>query len=313
MGHLVSDDLDRRLRATAPAVDAQAYDAALLERVRALPVQPRSRRRRAAPLVALAAAAVAAIVLLAGGPGGGPATASAIEQALRWFDPPHGTVLHIRMTEVARDGTRLEREVWQSADDPARERDLVRRGDTVYETAGKGEAIYDPATDTIYESAGGQGQAVPGLKPVEGMSAADKAKSAKLAKDGKVPGPDAKGQGVPAEEPVGGPIVSKVRSLLAGGRAVVRGRVTHDGQAAWAIGLKPGLARPGWTLWIAAADGRPLGLHDPGGLDATWSVYEVQPGGDARLTLTAAHPGARLVHDLDQYSAALQRLQAAGG
>ena len=58
MGHLVTEDLDRRLRATAPEIEAQAYDAALLERVRALPVEARSRRRRVAPLVALATAAV---------------------------------------------------------------------------------------------------------------------------------------------------------------------------------------------------------------------------------------------------------------
>ena len=207
----------------------------------------------------------------------------------------------------------MEREFWQSAGDAARTRQVVRRGGTVYELVG--DSIYDSGADTIYEPESGKGLTPPaGAKSDAGMSEADKAKAAKLAQAGRLlkvvpagaPNRDS------AEEPPGGPIVNKVRSLLAGGRAEVRGRERHDGQAAWAIGLQPGLARPGWTLWVSAADGRPLALHDPGGLDATWSVYEVQPGDDAaaRLTLTGAHPGAHVVRDNAQYAAAQQRLQA---
>jgi hypothetical protein len=56
---------------------------------------------------------------------------------------------------------------------------------------------------------------------------------------------------------------------------------------------------------VSAADGKPLELRDPG-RDANeqpqlirWSAYEVLPGADADrvLTLTGAHPSARVVHE----------------
>ena len=86
---------------------------------------------------------------------------------------------------------------------------------------------------------------------------------------------------------------------------VVTGRELHDGVEAWAISLKPDVGRPVWTLWVSAADGKPLELRDPG-RDASeqpqvirWSTYEVLPGAQADrvLTLTGAHPSARVVHD----------------
>jgi hypothetical protein len=116
--------------------------------------------------------------------------------------------------------------------------------------------------------------------------------------------------------PGGDPIVVKVRTLLREGRMVVTGPAIHDGTDAWAISLKPDLGRPVWTLWVSAADGKPLELRDPG-RDASeqpqvirWPTYEVLPGADADklLTLTGAHPSARVVHDAAQTAAAEQHL-----
>jgi hypothetical protein len=67
--------------------------------------------------------------------------------------------------------------------------------------------------------------------------------------------------------------------------------VQHDGADAWAISLKRGEGRPVWTLWVSAADGRPLELRDPG-RDANeapqvihWPVYEVLRGAAASEAL----------------------------
>jgi hypothetical protein len=127
--------LERRLRASSPAIDESAFDAALLARVRAQPVA----RRRLPRTVAIPAAAGAtltatAVVMLAGGPAdvGGPSSASAVTQALRWFDPPAGTVLHTRSVE-RQGGRTTTHELWEAAGDPTRQRELV-----------DGRATHDP-------------------------------------------------------------------------------------------------------------------------------------------------------------------------
>jgi hypothetical protein len=118
--------------------------------------------------------------------------------------------------------------------------------------------------------------------------------------------------------PVADPIVGKVRMLLRDGQMVVKGREVHNGSDAWAISLKPDVGRPVWTLWVSAANGKPLELRDPG-RDASeqpqvirWPTYEVLPdsGADNVLTLTGAHPSARVVRDPAQAAAAAQRLGA---
>ena len=116
--------------------------------------------------------------------------------------------------------------------------------------------------------------------------------------------------------PAGDPIVAKVRILLQQGRAVVAGRAIHNGTDAWAISLRPDAGRPVWTLWVSAADGKPLELRDPGrdGSEqpqvVRWATYQVLPNSDASrlLTLQGAHPSARVVHDPAQTAAANQRL-----
>jgi hypothetical protein len=114
----------------------------------------------------------------------------------------------------------------------------------------------------------------------------------------------------------GDPIVQKVRTLLAQGDMQVSGPLTHDGKRAFAISLKASAERPTWTLWVSAADGKPLELRDPGP-DAseapqviTWSSYEVLSGSSAttQSSLRAAHPDARVVSDRAQVDAALARL-----
>ena len=96
-----------------------------------------------------------------------------------------------------------------------------------------------------------------------------------------------------------------MRILLSEGHMSVTGLENHDGTQAWAISLKPDAGRPAWTIWVNADNGKPLELRDPG-RDSNeapqtirWTTYEVLPeaGADQLLTLTGAHPSARVVHD----------------
>ncbi|MDX6704092.1 MAG: hypothetical protein QOF26_4318 [Baekduia sp.] len=298
MEHDVTD-LERRLRAARPhaaRADAQAYDAELLARVRE---QPIARRRTVPRAVAIPVAtgvtlSATALVMLGGGPGdvGGPTSASAITQTLRWLSPPSGTVLHVRSVETQGAQT-TTRELWQSVDEPGTER-VRTEGSHTFETSG--DALYDPATDTIYDAP----------PPPKDKGAGTK-----------VPGAPAGKAGVGAV-PAADPIVAKVRILLQEGRMTVTGREVHNGVDAWAVSLKPDVGRPVWTLWVSAADGKPLELRDPG-RDATeqpqvirWPTYEVLPaaGADRLVTLSGAHPSAHVVHDAPAAVAAEQRLQA---
>ncbi len=194
-------------------------------------------------------------------------------------------------------GSRTTRELWQSADHPDSER-LRTEGAQTFETSG--DALYDPATNTIYGPAAG--------KPEDGKVAGTEAKPALSIRK---PGDEA----IPAADPV----VYKVRVLLQEGQMVVKGRELHNGTDAWAISLKADVGRPVWTLWVSAADGKPLELRDPG-RDASeapqvirWPTYEVMPsaGADHLLTLVGAHPSARVVHDPAQVDAAVRRLMPA--
>jgi hypothetical protein len=306
MAHLhVNDDLDRRLRAARPAaaiVDEHAHDPALLADVRRRPVAARRTVPRAVaiPVAAGAAFTAAAVVMLGSGPGGtgGPSSsAAAIAQTLRWLTPPPGTILHVRSVET-QGGHTTTRELWESADDPAAERQRVE-GDTTYELSGDG--LYDPGSDTIYV----------GAEPGKGLGPGERAEPDKGAKPGAVDDPGATGKDI-----VGDDVVRKVRTLLNAGHMEVSGPVDHDGAQAYAVALKQDAGRPVWRLWVSAEDGKPLELRDPG-RDANeapqeirWPAYEVLPaaGRAGDLTLTGAHPSATVVRDPAQVRAAWQRL-----
>jgi hypothetical protein len=329
MGH---DDLTRRLRAAMPAsarIEESAFDADLLARVRAQPrvhtrsIRPRRSLPRAVTAAALAAAtaAAAAVVMLVGGPGhvAGPSSAEAIDQALHWFTPPAGTVLH-ESRVVTQGGVTTNYEIWQSADHPERMREIVS-GAHPYELSGN--AIYDPATDTIYDA---------DTKPAPPTTGDATPSVGGITVDGSAPAsPSATKKTVPAPSPeteqqkqkaatkdagdpiiAGDPIVGKVRSLLQRGDMQVSGPQLHDGTDAWAISSKPNVGRTAWTLWVSASDGKPLGLRDPGdGAQVVrWTTYEVLPAdrGTQLLSLTAAHPTARVLRDPDQALAAQRRL-----
>ena len=280
-------DVMERLRAVRPRVDEDAFDPDLLARVREQPV---AARRRAARTVAIPVAVgvtltATAAVMLAGGPGdvGGPSSASAITQALHWLQPAPDQVLHARSVET-QGGRTTTREVWQSSDDPSDARLRVEQATLAYETAG--DALYDPATNTIYDPPADKG----------GKSRND-----------------------PTLES-GDPIVAKVRYLLSEGHMAVTGPESHDGTEAWRISLKQDAGRPVWTIWVSTANGKPLELSDPG-RDANeapqtirWPTYEVVPEASAEqlLTLTGAHPSARVDRDPDAAAAARQRLGVDG-
>ena len=309
MAYDMTDDLARRLCASRPPMahaDEDAFDADLLARVREQPIAARRTvpRAVAVPVAAGVTLTATAVVMLGGGPGdvGGPSSASAITQALHWLSPPDGTILHVRSVETQGSQT-TTRELWQSADHPGSTR-LRTEGAQTFETAGG--ALYDPATDTIYDA------------PAEPASAPDGAQpdAVKRHATRKQVAPGSGKPGGPAM-PAGDPVVDKVRILLQEGRMVVKGREIHEGIDTWAISLKADVGRPVWTLWVSAADGKPVELRDPG-RDASeqpqvirWPAYEVLPGSDSDqlLTLTGAHPTARVVHDPAQVAAAQRRLE----
>jgi hypothetical protein len=308
MEHHVTDDLQRRLRAARPPmarVDENAFDAELLARVREQPIAARRTVPRvvAVPVAAGVTLTATAVVMLGGGPGdvGGPSSASAITQALHWLSPPPGTILHVRSVE-SHGAQTTTRELWQSADHPESERQVIS-GAQSFETAG--DALYDPATNTIYDA--------PAAPPTaaDGGGTEAQRRGSKIAAAGRPPA-GKRGDDLPA----GDPIVDKVRILLQEGRMTVTGREIHNGTEAWAISLKPDVGRPVWTLWVSAADGKPLELRDPGRNASEqpqvirWPSYEVLPGSgaDRVLTLTGAHPSAHVVHDPAQAAAAAQRL-----
>ena len=115
--------------------------------------------------------------------------------------------------------------------------------------------------------------------------------------------------------------MQKVRLLLTKANMEVSGPEMHKGTSAWAISLKPDAGRPVWTLWVSAANGKPLELRDPG-RDAseqaqviTWPTYEVLSGSDAnaQVTLAGAHPDARVVTDEAEVQAAQERFFPAKG
>jgi hypothetical protein len=329
MGH---DDLTRRLRAALPAsarIEDSAFDADLLARVRTQPrVDTRSiRRRRSLPravtaaALAAATATAAAVVMLVGGPAhvAGPSSAQAIGQALHWFTPPAGTVLH-ESRVVTQGGVTTNYEIWQSADDPARMREIVS-GAHPYEVLGN--ATYDPATNTIYDldTKPAAPQTGEGTASMDGKTVDRSAPASPSATKKTVPAPprateqqEQKATTKTAGDPMiaGDPIIGKVRLMLQRGDMQVSGPQLHDGTDAWAISSKPNGGRPVWTLWVSASDGKPLELRDPGDGDQAvrWTTYEVLPAERAtqQLSLTAAHPTARVVRDLDQALAAQRRL-----
>lgn len=338
MEHPVNDPVHDRLRAARPneaAVPDTAFDRELLERLMAQPMphrhQAASRRLSPRRAVLAVAAVTAAAIALAGGPGfiGGPSAApAAVTEAMRWFDPPAGTILHFRseLTSVTPEGGTREvvQELWQSADDPARLRKIERADGVVAESVG-GD-LYDRERQTIYVE-------VP-ARPGE-LSRALRHKAAAAQDEGADPEQvrrfRARASEIEAGKPVeadaavdvGDPSVAEVRRLLARDAATVRGQEDHNGVRAWAITLQAGPAgegAPQWTLWTAVADGRPLGLRIDSGPDTRvmqtvrWTDYEILPGDRAErlLTLTGAHPEAKAVRDPDRLRAARARLYPRG-
>ena len=195
---------------------------------------------------------------------------------------------------------------------------IVTNGSSSFEQAP--DAIYDPATNTIYEETGALKP--PGSKG-ESSPPSDAKKAAKLAAEGKLakgektaPAAPNRGAKSKAAEAISGdPIIAKIRMLLADDRATVAGREVHNGVDAWAIKLKPDAGRPTWTLWVRADNGTPLAIDDPGdpgrdkpGESRTWSDYEVLDSTDVPLTLAAAHPDASVVRDANQFKAVYARL-----
>jgi hypothetical protein len=330
MRHPGDDVIDRRLRAAKPsqaAVDTDV-DAELLRLIVQQPAARRRRRRVALPATAAAVLAAAVVFVAAGLPGaGGPAGArAAITRTLHWFDPPAGSILHIRSVMTSRGADTLTQESWQSVDRPGQE----RRAEQGVETDSTGD-LYDPATDTIYAYVAPSRAVV--RQRVEAAIAA-KIRAAKasgaspeviaqLRRDrrkvlrGLVTDRPPDAPVVDAAVRVGDALVNQMRGLLRAGKARVGEETTHEGVAAFPITFSPGGAR--WTMWARADDGRPLELRidgagrvkDARGLETVgWPVYEVVPGdgADRLLAIAGAHPDAHVVSSAEAYAAAQRRL-----
>ena len=336
--HDLNDDLLRRLRGARPAsahVDEQAFDGMLLARVRQGPIAARRTVPRAVamPVAAGVIVVATAAVVLGGIPGNvaGPPSAAAITQeTLQWLTPPAGTVLHVRSVETS-NGSTTTREFWQSADDPNAERERVEGAQATYETSG--DALYDPATNTIYDAprpprAGGE-VASADPKPDPGTGDASAARAAK-AEQAKAPlaadavkaeqlagDPGRSGGSKPLDPmPVGDPIVGRSApcSRTAGWTSPAISSTTAStpgrSRSSRSTAISPG---PAGRCGCPSPTASRSSLIDPseaGGQDVRWPVYETLTG-DAAGTLTSlegAHPSATVVHDAAQLDAAGARL-----
>jgi hypothetical protein len=340
MGHRVDDPVDKRLRAARPPladVDPAIYDADLLARVQRQPDVPSARRPRrlALPIGAALAIVVAAALVLTGGPLNlrSPSRAdAAITRALRWFDPPAGSILHMRseMTSARPNGGSavLVQETWQSADHPGQERRL----EGAAETDSRGD-LYDVATDTVYaymaprpEQLRRDARAALARKIASAKAAgasadtidrlrADRDRILAQIDSGK---PLATGN---EQAEVGDALVNVIRHLLDHGDATVGDVTTHDGVDAFPITFRPGGKNaPRWQMWVRTSDGRPLELRidptapvslgTPGLQTVRWSAYDIltHADPDTPLTVSGAHPGANVITDPSAYHNAAQRL-----
>lgn len=326
----MADPVDARLRAARPTdIDPDAFDADLLARLQRQPAPQRGRsgRRLALPAAGLVAAGVAAVLLISpGGPSSPSTAAAAIRQAQQWFEPAAGTILHVRseMTSFRPDGgsDTLVQETWQSVDHPEAQRYLQSADGLAPESVGTD--LFDPSTNTIYE------EVPPGPKQIAAIrhgfklkldgareAGATDAELARMRADMKEFLDNGAQQTATGKAYLGDPTVIRVRMLLRNGEADLGPETTHDGVRALPITLKdgpPGAGQPRWTLWTAAADGRPLELRIDNGPDTEplqvtrWTDYDVVPYDEALLSLALSHPGARVVRDPDAYEQATARL-----
>ena len=321
----MADPVDTRLRAARPraaVADPDAFDAELLRRIRSAPVARRNRRRLLLPAAAAVVAVAAAVLVLVPGSATAPTAEAAVRQAMRWFDPPPGTVVHYRNVIRGQDVPPLVQEVWQSVDHPGQLRRLESWEGTTVEVADG--LLHDPAANTTYvDVAPPRAERVAALRRAldekyEGAkragASAEQLRRMRADFRAVLRHPDAPAGG---SEPAGDTVVAGIRAELERGSAQLGAETTHAGVPALPITLEPGPrgeTRPRWTLWTDAADGRPLELRIDSGpgtpvLQTTmWTTYEVLRDADATLSVRAAHPDARIVRGHQEYEAARARL-----
>jgi hypothetical protein len=252
---------------------------------------PPARRQRPRLVVrfgvaTVVAAAVVVIVAFAGGVGHTVPSASAmtIKRAAAALAPVPGTIVHFDFTGTSSytDGHSWTwtQDCWeqQGTNNSVVVNQAYPDAPAGTETAqvGTQEEIYDPATDTIYESEPAAAPANPGPNP---SSSSD---------------PSA--------------FTGQIQRQLAVGNARVIGPATIDGQHAIEI------VAPAGTYYVRA-DGTdaPIELiyHDPAGPGSTttlvFHIYELlgAAGNESLLSLTARHPQARVDVSTADFRAAL--------
>jgi hypothetical protein len=266
------DDLEllREFRSRVPAPNAERVGRArttLLAEIEALPgrSRPPSRRRASLALIATAAAAAVAVLALAGSLGGGEsglAAAAIIHRADEALSMPANRILH---TKVVGDG--FGAETWQLTSAPysalgmkgplGREQESASTGTTA--------SFYDATTNTIHES-----------------------------------GATKHGAGA-SEDPL-----ATVRADLADGIARLLGPAITDGTPTYEIQFadKGGFGSGSLIAYVDRQTYRPILLSDPqrngGVVQLKVVAFEYLPVTSANLrllSLTARHPGARIVSD----------------
>jgi hypothetical protein len=206
----------------------------------------------------LATAAVVAVVAVVGlGRSDGPAIASAaiVHHALEAVTPPANSILHTEVVGV-QNGTTVVGETWQETSPPYASRGLKGSPGHQGEFADNGTASFE------YD---------PSTNTISEQ-------------------PD-------SSKPTFADPVSQVRQEMARGQALVTGTVSIDGVSLYKIDLPHGLVG-----YFNMSDYRPRYLDDPqrdGSVVrlrvAAYEYLAMTPSNRALLSVTAQHPGARIV------------------
>jgi hypothetical protein len=267
------DDLEllRRFRSDVDAPGADRAARARRALLDAIDVGPARRRARlplrarpgvAALVGAPVAVAAAALVLVGAAGEGGPSVADAaiIHRADEALSPPPNEILH---TKVVGDGVGAE--WWQLTSPPYAAVGMKGPLGQQQEQASNGttSSVYDPASNTIQQH--------PDSSPVT------------------------------FDDPL-----SQVRQELHDGRAQVLGSATTDGVATYKIRFesKGGFSSDSLVAYVDKQTYRPIMLSDPqrNGTIVQLQVVKLEylprtPANLRLLSLTARHPGARVVVD----------------
>ncbi len=222
-----------------------------------------ARLKRRALVVGLpataAAAATAAVVLLSAGGAEGPAAADAaiLRHVRTELTAPAGSILHEAATVTLTDGTSTHFELWTQTGTGVYR--VIKFGHEASQSATLNET-YDASTDTVT------------ISPLPAqIHALEVSRDVDLA--------------------------GELKQMADSGQATAT-PTTYDGTPAYELHLPAG-SQPvlNGTAYVAQSDYRPLEIDSRLGKVAfsTYEYLSATPANDALLSVTAAHPGAKVV------------------